>query len=79
MKFTFMLIVPIHEFVLQLRNIHRKLDSDLQSSERRYVELIDQCNALKKGREESVRTLSPGLSIITSVYKQCSMSLSSVL
>ncbi|KAI3447079.1 hypothetical protein Pfo_003744 [Paulownia fortunei] len=37
----------------QLRNIHRKLDSDLQCIERRYIELIDQCNALKKGREES--------------------------
>ncbi|KAL0315728.1 UNVERIFIED_CONTAM: Meiotic nuclear division protein 1 [Sesamum radiatum] len=37
----------------QLRNIHRKLDSDLESSKKRYTELIDQCNALKKGREES--------------------------
>ncbi|KAK4432940.1 Meiotic nuclear division protein 1 [Sesamum alatum] len=37
----------------QLRNIHRKLDSDLQSSKKRYIELIDQCDALKKGREES--------------------------
>ncbi|KAL0426939.1 UNVERIFIED_CONTAM: Meiotic nuclear division protein 1 [Sesamum latifolium] len=41
----------------QLRNIHRKLDSDLQSSKKRYIELIDQCNALKKGREESVNHL----------------------
>ncbi|KAK6151897.1 hypothetical protein DH2020_014532 [Rehmannia glutinosa] len=37
----------------QLRNIQRKLNSDLQNSEKRYTELIDQCNALKKGREES--------------------------
>ncbi|XP_051152537.1 meiotic nuclear division protein 1 homolog isoform X2 [Andrographis paniculata] len=37
----------------QLRNIHRKLDSDLQTSKKRYRELVDQCNALKKGREES--------------------------
>ncbi|PIN21727.1 Protein involved in meiotic recombination/predicted coiled-coil protein [Handroanthus impetiginosus] len=37
----------------QLRNIQKKLNSDLQSSKRRYVELSDQCNALKKGREES--------------------------
>ncbi|KAL3625401.1 Meiotic nuclear division protein 1 [Castilleja foliolosa] len=37
----------------QLRNIQRKLSSDLQSSESRYAELIDQCNSLKKGREES--------------------------
>ncbi|KAG8367297.1 hypothetical protein BUALT_Bualt16G0057700 [Buddleja alternifolia] len=37
----------------QLRSIQRKLDSDLQSSKRRYTELIDQCNSLKKGRENS--------------------------
>ncbi|GFQ02020.1 meiotic nuclear division protein 1 homolog [Phtheirospermum japonicum] len=37
----------------QLRNIQRKLNSDLQSSESRYAELIDQCDSLKKGREES--------------------------
>ncbi|XP_039166302.1 meiotic nuclear division protein 1 homolog isoform X5 [Eucalyptus grandis] len=37
----------------QLRNVYRKLESDVQSSERRLVELADQCNALKKGREES--------------------------
>lgn len=37
----------------QLRNIHRKLESDLQSSEKKHAELINQCNALKKGREES--------------------------
>ncbi|KAK3436333.1 hypothetical protein EUGRSUZ_C00941 [Eucalyptus grandis] len=37
----------------QLQNVYRKLESDVQSSERRLVELADQCNALKKGREES--------------------------
>ncbi|KAL8498202.1 hypothetical protein ACS0TY_021508 [Phlomoides rotata] len=37
----------------QLRNIQKKLDSDLQSSKKRYKELIDQCNDLKKGREDS--------------------------
>ncbi|KAK7245499.1 hypothetical protein RIF29_40345 [Crotalaria pallida] len=37
----------------QLRNVHRKLDSDLHSSKKRYAELVDQCEALKKGREES--------------------------
>ncbi|KAL2479962.1 Meiotic nuclear division protein 1-like protein [Abeliophyllum distichum] len=37
----------------QLRNIHRKLDSDLQGSKKRYAELVEQCNTLKKGREES--------------------------
>lgn len=37
----------------QLRNVYRKLDSDLQSSKKRHAELVDQCEALKKGREES--------------------------
>ncbi|KAL2479956.1 Meiotic nuclear division protein 1-like protein [Abeliophyllum distichum] len=37
----------------QLRNIHRKLDSDLRGSKKRYAELVEQCNTLKKGREES--------------------------
>ncbi|KAI6681922.1 hypothetical protein NL676_035803 [Syzygium grande] len=42
-----------------LRNVYRKLESDVQSSKRRLTELADQCNALKKGREESVsRSLS---------------------
>ncbi|RYR07317.1 hypothetical protein Ahy_B05g074644 isoform B [Arachis hypogaea] len=38
----------------QLRNVRNKLDSDLQSSKKRHAELVDQCEALKKGREESV-------------------------
>ncbi|KAK8654691.1 hypothetical protein V6N13_107298 [Hibiscus sabdariffa] len=37
----------------QLRNVQRKLESDLQSSKKRYTELVDRCNELKKGREES--------------------------
>ncbi|KAF9662452.1 hypothetical protein SADUNF_Sadunf18G0054700 [Salix dunnii] len=37
----------------QLRSVYRKLDSDLQSSKKRHAELVDQCDALKKGREES--------------------------
>ncbi|XP_056177079.1 meiotic nuclear division protein 1 homolog isoform X1 [Syzygium oleosum] len=37
----------------QPRNVYRKLESDVQSSKRRLTELADQCNALKKGREES--------------------------
>lgn len=37
----------------QLRTVHRKLNSDLQSSKKRHAELGDQCEALKKGREES--------------------------
>ncbi|XP_044472324.1 meiotic nuclear division protein 1 homolog [Mangifera indica] len=37
----------------QLRNVYQKLESDLQSSKKRFEELVDQCDALKKGREES--------------------------
>ncbi|KAL3744824.1 hypothetical protein ACJRO7_014002 [Eucalyptus globulus] len=37
----------------KLRNVYQKLESDVQSSKRRLAELADQCNALKKGREES--------------------------
>ncbi|KAK9668465.1 hypothetical protein RND81_13G062700 [Saponaria officinalis] len=37
----------------QLRNVSRKLESDLQTSKKRHIELVDQCNALKKGREDS--------------------------
>ena len=41
-----------------MRTVCRKLDSDLQSSKKRHAELVDQCDALKKGREESVSLLS---------------------
>ncbi|XP_025980574.1 meiotic nuclear division protein 1 homolog isoform X2 [Glycine max] len=37
----------------QLRNVSRKLDSDLESSKKRHAQLVDQCEELKKGREES--------------------------
>ncbi|KAK2398050.1 Meiotic nuclear division protein 1 [Trifolium repens] len=37
----------------QLRNVHQKLDSELQSSGKRHAQLVEQCEALKKGREES--------------------------
>ncbi|KAL2902014.1 Meiotic nuclear division protein 1-like protein [Bienertia sinuspersici] len=37
----------------QLRNVSRKLESDLNASKKRYAELVEQCNDLKKGREES--------------------------
>ncbi|XP_021753893.1 meiotic nuclear division protein 1 homolog isoform X1 [Chenopodium quinoa] len=37
----------------QLRNVSRKLESDLHASKKRYAELVEQCAALKKGREES--------------------------
>lgn len=42
----------------QLRSIRQKLESDLQGSNKRLAELVDQCEALKKGREESVSILS---------------------
>jgi hypothetical protein len=34
--------------------VHQKLDSELQSSGKRHAQLVEQCEALKKGREESV-------------------------
>lgn len=37
----------------QLRNVHQKLDSELQNSGTRHAQLVEQCEALKKGREES--------------------------
>lgn len=42
----------------QLRSVRQKLESDLQGSNKRLAELVDQCEALKKGREESVSILS---------------------
>ncbi|KAL3535662.1 hypothetical protein ACH5RR_004123 [Cinchona calisaya] len=37
----------------QLRNVHQKLEADLQSGKKRLAELEEQCHALKNGREES--------------------------
>ncbi|PSS15541.1 Meiotic nuclear division protein, partial [Actinidia chinensis var. chinensis] len=37
----------------QLRNVYRKLEGDLQNRKKRLAELVEQCDALKKGREES--------------------------
>ncbi|KAL5573034.1 hypothetical protein UlMin_022631 [Ulmus minor] len=37
----------------QLRNVYRKLESDLSSSKKRLAELVEQSDALKKGREAS--------------------------
>ncbi|KAH7850754.1 hypothetical protein Vadar_002529 [Vaccinium darrowii] len=37
----------------QLRNVRRKLEADLQSSKKRLAELVEQREALKRGREES--------------------------
>ena len=38
--------------------MHRKLESDLQSGKKQLAELVDQCDNLKKGREESVKYIS---------------------
>ncbi|CAB79675.1 hypothetical protein [Arabidopsis thaliana] len=38
---------------ISLRSVRQKLESDLQGSNKRLAELVDQCEALKKGREES--------------------------
>lgn len=37
----------------QLRNVYKNLESDLQSSKKRHAELVEQHEALKKGREDS--------------------------
>ncbi|KAG5569640.1 hypothetical protein H5410_059406 [Solanum commersonii] len=37
----------------QLRTVYRKLETDLQNNNKRHTELVEQCKALKKGREES--------------------------
>ncbi|KAM3321148.1 meiotic nuclear division protein 1 isoform X3 [Capsicum chacoense] len=37
----------------QLRTVSRKLETDLQTNKKRRTELVEQCNALKKGREQS--------------------------
>ncbi|GMH18060.1 hypothetical protein Nepgr_019901 [Nepenthes gracilis] len=37
----------------QLRNVRHKLESDLESGKKRFAELVERRNSLKKGREES--------------------------
>ncbi|GMY22776.1 meiotic nuclear division protein 1 homolog [Fagus crenata] len=37
----------------RLRNVYCKLETDFQSSKKGLSELADQCDELKKGREES--------------------------
>ncbi|XP_062073717.1 uncharacterized protein LOC133777966 [Humulus lupulus] len=41
----------------QLRNVTRKLESDLHSSKKQFAELAEQCESLKKGREASMSIL----------------------
>lgn len=41
----------------QLRSAHSKLEADLSNSRKRFAELIEQRDSLKKGREESVSLL----------------------
>uniref|UniRef100_M0ZHL4 Meiotic nuclear division protein 1 homolog n=1 Tax=Solanum tuberosum TaxID=4113 RepID=M0ZHL4_SOLTU len=40
-------------FIQQLRTVYKKLETDLQNNNKRHTELVEQCKALKKGREES--------------------------
>nr|GFB84737.1 meiotic nuclear division protein 1 homolog [Tanacetum cinerariifolium] len=37
----------------QLRNVSMRLESELQSSNKRHIELVEQCESLRKGREDS--------------------------
>ena len=39
---------------LQLRNTYNKLESDLSNSKKRYLELVEHRDNLKRGREDSV-------------------------
>lgn len=39
---------------LQLRSVLQKLEADHQGSNKRLAELVDQCEALNKGREETI-------------------------
>nr|GEZ06190.1 meiotic nuclear division protein 1 homolog [Tanacetum cinerariifolium] len=41
----------------QLRNVSKGLESELQSSKKRHIELVEQCESLKKGREDLVKAL----------------------
>ncbi|CAF2107124.1 hypothetical protein Bca4012_092601 [Brassica carinata] len=38
----------------QLRSVLQKLEADHQGSNKRLAELVDQCEALNKGREETI-------------------------
>lgn len=40
---------------LQLRSTYNKLEFDLSSSKKRYMELVEQRDNLRRGREDSVR------------------------
>lgn len=45
-------------YLKQLKNTHRKLESDLANSTKRLKELVEQRDSLKRGREESVSLIS---------------------
>nr|GEY03602.1 hypothetical protein [Tanacetum cinerariifolium] len=36
-----------------LRNVSKRLESELQNSKKRHIEIVEQCESLKKGREDS--------------------------
>nr|GEY36605.1 hypothetical protein [Tanacetum cinerariifolium] len=40
----------------QLRNVSKRLKSELQSSKKRHIELVEQCESLRKGSEDSEAT-----------------------
>ncbi|KAL8189042.1 hypothetical protein R6Q57_029303 [Mikania cordata] len=58
----------------QLRNISKKLESELESSKKRHVELVEQCESLKKGREDSRKLLGLPLKHLTdgqTIFSHC--------
>ncbi|GJX33144.1 malate dehydrogenase, mitochondrial [Tanacetum coccineum] len=40
--------------LVELRNVSKRLDSELQSSNKQHIELVEQCESLKKGRGDSI-------------------------
>ncbi|CAI0543699.1 unnamed protein product [Linum tenue] len=54
-RYTFGAFLAVREIrcSIDLKNVYDKLKSDLESSNKRYKELVEQSAALKKGREES--------------------------
>nr|GEX99623.1 meiotic nuclear division protein 1 homolog [Tanacetum cinerariifolium] len=39
--------------VWKIRNVSKRLESELQSSKKRHIEIVEQCESMKKGREDS--------------------------
>nr|GEX63036.1 meiotic nuclear division protein 1 homolog isoform X1 [Tanacetum cinerariifolium] len=49
----------------QLRNVSKRLKSELQSSKKRHIELVEQCESLKKGSEDSRKLLKLPMKLLT--------------